>query len=216
MSSGGTTGGTDGGTPDGGSEPFEPHELCTTDDDCPGARCQRFGTDGPRVCVAASFPPNAVDCREDSACCSHDDCSDDGGRCVTRTTQSTCNDGGSAGNSLVNACAWDSCQDDDSCGPNAVCAPEGLELVRRCIPAACRSDADCTDEPGGACRYVRGGCCYAPNIRGFLSFTDRLACVYPSDGCQADSDCDSTPGALMWCLPDGGRLQCRSECGAAL
>jgi hypothetical protein len=102
----------------------------------------------------------------------------------------------------VNACSADA-----DCSDGEVCAPEGLRDARGCIPAACRTDADCGEAPGGRCTLLDLGCC-AVAVGGGPARAPALVCAYPGDGCQADADCAG--GAS--CVAREGRAVCSASC----
>jgi hypothetical protein len=110
-----------------------------------------------------------------------------------------------AGGNIFNRCFVDACDSDDDCAAGSACAPEGFDNARTCVPAACRTDADCDDEPGGVCLIVAGGCCSFG--AGPLRPTE-LACAYPSDGCQSDMDCAEETS----CNVSDGRARCEAGC----
>jgi len=103
-----------------------------------------------------------------------------------------------------NQCIADACQSDADCAPApggliSICTPaETLGFpTRTCFIGTCRTDGDCTAEPGGICAPVTTACCSSANI---------VACVYPSDGCRAQSDCEGdthceVEGDAARCLP---------------
>ena len=119
--------------------------------------------------------------------------------------------GKDGGGSSHNVCVQDECASDDDCAGGA-CTPDGFDIARHCIAAGCHSDADCTDEPGGVCLILEGGCCRwrtEDTIRR-RKRPKQLACAYPSDGCQTDADC--VYGSLN-CVAEAGRAHC-GECNA--
>jgi hypothetical protein len=196
-----------GETPDAGP-PFEPRQPCTTDDDCELAEesCVRFGEDGPTACHIGPLEPMACMPNVPQDCCDDADCGD--ARCIGEVTSPVeCSP--SAGFDFRNRCLSDGCTSDADCQSTDVCAPEGFGNTRECIFALCRTDADCTAEPGGACVVLNGGCCISA-IGGGASRPTQLACTYPSDGCQLDTDCDEG----RWCSTTStpGRARCSTEC----
>jgi hypothetical protein len=77
-----------------------------------------------------------------------------------------------------------------------VCGPRGYSnedrisggFIRECIPADCRSNADCSAKPGGVCALVHGTCEHRLDRPGVTTRPAQLACVY-ADGCTSDQDC---------------------------
>lgn len=92
------------------------------------------------------------------------------------------------------------CTTDDECGPGGACVcplrgPTDFELglayqrVAACMPANCRTDADC---PGTRCAVSVGGCY---DVEG-------LYCHTPEDECEGHADC-----------PGGGRCAYSTDMG---
>jgi hypothetical protein len=79
--------------------------------------------------------------------------------------------------------------------------------VRGCIPAACRSDDDCTEHDGGLCELLDLDCCPAGSGAA-VERRPELACVYPGFGCQRDSDCADGDS----CVVRDGRAECSATC----
>lgn len=101
-----------------------------------------------------------------------------------------------------NVCRNNGCTTDAECG-TGVCGPAGFSadekygggLIRQCLPAACRSDGDCSKLMGGRCSVVQAGC-DLPAANGVQAYIPaQMACVYPN-GCSNLSDCANTPGAV--------------------
>ncbi len=79
-----------------------------------------------------------------------------------------------------------SCHVDEDCGPNMACVcelswdddhdPRPIDRITSCVPANCRSDADCAF--GMRCA-LDSECGYATG----------LYCHTPEDGCEGDADC---------------------------
>jgi hypothetical protein len=90
-----------------------------------------------------------------------------------------------------NQCGIDQCAKDVDCAPGQICALAGTLglLIRACVNAHCKVNADCTAHPGGICAPVEDPCCTA---------SDGLFCVYPADGCRKDADC----GSQHYCAPN--------------
>lgn len=198
---GGAGGGSGGGD---GSTMFEAQPPCESDADCAGKKCLHFGASGPSICRPEPMAPLACDAGQQSACCSDAACGD--GRCVALVT-SPVQCSATAGFDVHNECVTDACASNDDCSIERACTPAGFDSARSCIPADCRTDGDCTAEPGGACVVLEGGCCVVA-IGGGPSRVVRLACAYPSDGCQSDADCDEG----SWCSGSDGRAHCSTEC----
>lgn len=84
----------------------------------------------------------------------------------------------------VDECTYDACLVDNDCGPNALCecghdaTTEGGG-VHHCVPAECRTDADCGSQ---ACSPSIGLC-----MRGYSS--GKYYCHTVLDECRQDSDC---------------------------
>ena len=168
---------------------------------CPGgAVCTEIVPGGFRVCT--SEPDDAVDCSDGTVqeCCSSADCTP-GSKCYNEAIlpAHTC---GVVSFPPLNVCDWDMCNDQEGCEKDAVCLPRGAEARpnRDCLPAACRTDADCRVEPGGICAPVEDPCC--PVWAG-------LYCVYPTDGCRTGADC----ALSQTCVVD--TILGRSKCSEA-
>lgn len=119
-------------------------------------------------------PPECADVSddEDPACNSDLDCDEDTfGRCLPN---------GAFGCGCVYGC-----KADEDCDEGAICLCG--EPFGRCVPATCRSDADCEHE-GSICAASPTTVCSDRSIIGF-------ACFVPEDECHVDADCEE-PGAL--------------------
>ncbi|HHH11397.1 MAG TPA: hypothetical protein ENK23_04915 [Sorangium sp.] len=198
SSVGGGGGNATGGGGSGGSA-CSAHGDCVVDSDCPGAAaCVPLTPCGFKVCeqpIAA-----ATSCHEPSfdACCDTSACNTGAGEaCFEWPFGPFC---GGVQPLPHNECVADSCQSDSDCpqpggGYQAFCAPaQTLGFpTRTCFQATCLTDADCSAEAGGVCATVTSACCSSANV---------LACVYPSDGCRNDGDCN-------------GNAHCDVENGAA-
>jgi hypothetical protein len=151
---------------------------CSSSADCGGAPCVALVEGGFHVCQEAVDP--AVECTGSGLdeCCDSTDC-EGGLACHLAPVAPAC-----FGLRPVphNICASAECVGTVDCRGPAICAPPGTvhNQVAVCIPAFCKHDADCQAEAGGVCATVESPCCAA------LS----LACVYPSDGCRSNGDCD--------------------------
>jgi hypothetical protein len=107
----------------------------------------------------------------------------------------------------LNRCRSDECASDADC-PGGVCGPPGFSretlirggFIRQCIPAACRSNLDCTAQPGGVCALIGERCepTDGPSVRNRPA---ELACVY-ADGCTGN-DCP-----IGSCIVTGGQAVC--------
>jgi hypothetical protein len=200
----------DGGSPSGGTagtRSFTPDPGCRSSSDCPESNppssCFRFG-DGPGVCRRPSEPVSVCEPHSlENECCPGSDCSE--GQCFTIATQPLqCSS--TAGVDQQNVCVVDECDSDADCA-GGFCTPAGFAPGRSCVTAACSRDADCSAEPGGACALLALGCC-GYRIGGGPERDASIACVYPSDGCQLDSDCASGE----YCVVRAGRARCVANC----
>ncbi len=92
-----------------------------------------------------------------------------------------------------------SCETDDDCGEGKACVCAGVAGRSSCVPADCRSNADCGD---GLCRYAvhPGSCDGMP----------KLACTAADDACVLDGDCPSGIDTAA-CYPLDGVYQCVEE-----
>jgi hypothetical protein len=166
---------------------------CETDADCRQSKCVEVTPGGFRVCL--NPPPEATSCNMSTQdqCCSPADCKLPG-RCYLAPQPCT-------GPVMLphNVCMTDQCQSDMDClvGTNlsAICVEPGVfgRPVRSCVPALCRIDTDCTEEPSGICAPVTDFCC------GSIT----MACVYPSNGCRGTDGCNN-----QFCVIQGSRAQC--------
>lgn len=151
--------------------------LGSAADACPdGSECVEMVPGGFRVC--ANKPPEATTCHHPmDECCESADCTQ--GACYSKHLApvfESCEFG------TYNVCAVDACQEDRDCPEHAVCVPAGIfgKAIRRCLPASCRTDSDCTAQKGGICAPVQAACC-----NDFAA----LLCVYPENGCRSHKDC---------------------------
>ena len=131
--------------------------------------------------------------------------------------RTTCGEPDSA--PAMNLCVDPDCTSDDDCPASSVCTSAEPFGVRRCLPAACKSDADCSERSGGVCRLFSGGCCRIgePGSGGCEACQATLpgpfrayavVCTYPEDGCRYDDDCPMG----SQCTVVGGVAACRVEC----
>lgn len=177
---------------------------CMSSADCAaggvGMGCAQVAS-GYRVCTfqtaqatAPSSIPASDECSASDPCAANEGCFN-----VPVFETGIC---GSAPPRSYNVCRSNECTTDAEC-TGGVCGPAGFSagekygggLIRQCIPAACRSDAECTKLPGGVCSVVPAGC-DLPAANGTQAYMPaQLACVYPN-GCSSLSDCANTPGAV--------------------
>jgi Cys-rich repeat protein len=177
---------------------------CKTNADCGGGTCQALTPGGYSVCL--STPAEATTCQMGGPpmqCCSSAQCASmGGGSCYPSQSLQFC--GGAQLQS--NTCVTDRCTSDADCVKNtapAICAPAGTfgNPMRFCLNAWCKTDADCTTKPGGACVLVGNNpCCKLPA-------PDGLACVYPGS-CVTDSDC---PKGQVCHLDSSGVSRCTAN-----
>jgi hypothetical protein len=101
--------------------------------------------------------------------------------------------------------ANDECATDAECGAGFACAcggPQGFGFVNLCVPAECRSSADCG---GGACLLSLGSkpgaCCAYGNLG--------LFCERSASTCRSGGDC---PGNGIACMYAAGndRFECQT------
>jgi hypothetical protein len=122
---------------------------------------------------------------------------------------------GDSGGGMENRCLSDECASDDDC-ESGWCAPRGVGkgdeirggFIRRCFPASCRANADCSARAGGICAFVAELCVsrYEAVFQGYEP--PQLACVYPG-GCSDSSECPSTHR----CRVQDGEARCVSSSG---
>jgi hypothetical protein len=201
---GGVGGGAGGGGGGGGMESdagvCAPGEKCPCGPDgalCEAERCVELSEGGLRTCQHDVEEVTSCEGGPSEACCNSSECTD-GEICIEGPVAPYC---GGIVPPGFNVCAADQCETDAECGADQTCLPAGVygREVRTCIAAACTSDADCDEKPGGACVPFRSPCC-----DGITS----IACTYPG-GCSEDADCpgghcEEQDGVLV-CV-DGGRF----------
>jgi hypothetical protein len=183
-----------------GGGPIGDGSDCTTDDECPEGACVETGPEGPRVCTRTV--PEAMGCdpsHQGDQCCTSADCAQlgMGAVCIDNGFFPAC---GGPPPPPQNVCLSDICQSDETCF-SGFCAPAGSFGYpgRTCVPAFCRTNADCTAAPGGFCAPIDSPCC---------PVREGLACVYPG-GCQRSADCAEGACVLDWdqgvgrCEPNG-------------
>jgi hypothetical protein len=156
-------------------------QTCASDADCralPGGHCaQPINNDILCYPTGRCDPPRSV-CRYGSQACNSDaDC--------------TLADGGHCAKLIVFAhCEYPNCLTDAECTGHTRCLCGTTNNL--CVPAACRSDADCGD--GHECR-LQSAC-----------GTGAYLCSTDLDTCRNNQDC-SAP-VPMSCLFTSGRWQC--------
>jgi hypothetical protein len=159
--------------------------------------CVPLTAGGYRVCI--SIPPEASTCSSGGGdtCCTSADCAmTNGGGCYSGTDLQFC--GGAFPG--FNQCVSNDCLKDADCGAKAICVLAGsFGLPKRvCLPAFCKTDADCTAKPGGGCTLIGSNpCCQLPS-------PDGLGCVYPGS-CVSDIDC---AGGACHLDPNTGASAC--------
>ena len=192
------TAGTGASSTGGGVSP--PTGECKTDADCVVGTCTPITPGGYLVCL--NPPPEATSCVSPMAknqCCTSADCHE--GKCYSTATLPHC--AGPAG-PVYNECLRDQCETDADCvrdagGPPQICAPIGIYdyyAVRTCIPAYCRTNADCTAHPQGVCVLLSQPCC---------SIMAGLGCTYPG-GCGAGTGCGMQHPCVL--NPETGTAEC--------
>jgi hypothetical protein len=109
------------------------------------------------------------------------------------------------------------CETDADCGAHELCACEASERsvvpvagappLGRCVPADCRSDADCHDSP----------CCATStsNVRGLQWIAMKFACQSPEDECVDDFDCPPFETQRALCVLTEGVRRCTASGGIA-
>jgi hypothetical protein len=93
---------------------------------------------------------------------------------------------------IGNGCAADRCRSDADCTqtPNGACT---ATYPRVCGYGPCRINADCTEGPGGVCALdLINGPCVVPDV----------FCRYSNDPCRTDADCLGPPTKI--CAPGPG------------
>lgn len=182
----GGTGGTGPGGQSGDCTPGSPTEVCPPD----GSTCTEIVPGGFRVC--AKIPDEATECLAQGfdECCNSSECSE--GACYQNNVMPNFGCGGAQPMDM-NVCATDACDSDADCMQGVgqmICAPRGVggSPIRHCMVAACRTDVDCTAEPGGICAPVQNPCC---------SSWEGLYCVYPSNGCRTQADCQNGDNCIV-------------------
>jgi hypothetical protein len=199
---GGKSGGM-GGTGMGGTGMGGAADLCDKPSDCPGGTCWQR-RDGVKDCVEPTPAPTLASCEFTSTpCCTKDgDCTDKAsGRCLPLRTVQENFCGGAVPQG--NVCRYDLCASDADCKAQtptgatvATCLPSGAlgNFFAKCAYGGCRTDADCTKNPGGRCAYGLAA------SNGVCSLVNVLFCAYPSDPCGEASAPACSAG--MVCVPN--------------
>ena len=168
--------------------------------------CAALTPGGYQVCL--TVPPEATACQMmgTDQCCTTADCATKGGGgCFGSQNLQFC--GGAQLQS--NQCVADGCTSDADCVKNvgpAICAPAGAfnSPKRFCLTAYCKTDADCSAKPGGACLLIgNNDCCK-------FASPDGLGCVYSGD-CVKNTDC---PMGDSCTIDPTGRSMCKQGVGA--
>ena len=157
-------------------------ETCRTPDDtfANANRTSAVACSGdPRATIPICKDPGSLSCANDDECSVGEAC---------------------GGTAYVGQCTcWPVCGSDADCGANeaCVCAMEEPNVDERyashdvCVPAQCRTGADCES---GECGATWGPC---GEISGFY-------CRTKSDECRGDDDCDG----YQTCFSTGGKWTC--------
>ncbi len=108
-------------------------------------------------------------------------------------------------NHMDSSCScMNGCVTDVECGPGQVCLCEGAN--GRCVPADCRSDADCDN----------GAKCFASPRHAYLGTADVgiFACQTVEDTCSTDEDCVRDERRNSWlCVLGDGKRSCQRVAG---
>ncbi len=173
-----------------------------------------FRTDAPLSCL--SHPPRAH--RASVSACDHvrppGSSPDPGGGppadCMTDADCTTGENGRCNGNGHDGwRCTYDACFEDSDCGATSACECEGSfrSDANSCLPANCRTDADCAT---GFCSPTLGSC-------GDYTGTVGWYCHTCEDECVDDDDCATGRDAGIfgrpYCAfdPTRGRWACQSS-----
>lgn len=196
SSGGGMDGGATSSSTGAGGGAMSAHGDCASDGDCPGGACVELTPGGFRVCQTP--PEKATICGSAfDQCCAGMPCPNNE-PCYTGPLVPYC-----AGIPMepYNQCAVDQCAQDADCASGQICGVAGTlgQLIRACVPAGCKTDADCAAAPGGICAPITEPCCN--------TFAG-LYCVYPDVGCRSNADCDPSSfcqitGSSATCQPGG-------------
>jgi len=142
----------------------------------------------PKFSAEDSAPRAATADSDDAQSCGEDkDCTKGRhGRCV---------------HARFSHCGYDACMSDAECpsGRACACATDG----NRCVPANCRSDADCG---GRGCSPSEARTCNShEGIVGYYCHTPKDSCTDSNDCGGATSDCEYSPEEGRWTCVDHGR-----------
>jgi hypothetical protein len=161
-------------------------------------RAERCPERAPGISILGD-PAPFLECRNDAEC--------------TRVRKGRCDykkiwSGGSSSrclepNTIVTRWTYDYCFSDTDCGPTDVCLCDA-EDGNRCVPANCRTDADCA---GGFCSptYILS-CPNAPGCAASPPAVGGYYCHTADDECPGDSCRESE------CVSSGGHWKCAAGC----
>lgn len=170
--------------------------TCQTDAQCGADQaCAPASIGEPCACLDRPARQRS-ECPAD-VCCADAECPAEPGRgavCTLERTDRQQVGCGGAAPGPANQCLSDACVEDADCGGGQACVRAGQYgfVVSTCVPSHCRSDADCTDHPGGECTPFFVACRNA----GFW-------CTYTEDPCRTDADCRDG-GEPRFCQPVAG------------
>jgi len=95
-------------------------------------------------------------------------------------------------------CTYDQCITDDDCGADSAClCGAGPADQNLCVPAFCRTNADC--EEGGRCAFSEGF--------GYPVFFQGYACIEPDAECAPGTPCVTEAGVDGLCEFDRNRSE---------
>ena len=186
--------------------PAAPAEACALPADAPRpatAPLPAASLAPTAACADPATAPRDASCvpgQQDDGrfCATHADCGAPGVLCLDSHTWGA----GSACTCTSSACLSSAdCPEGTLCQCGSIDPAQrcggwtGLPCGHRCVPADCRSDADCA--PGGRCAASYDVCGWQ---------VERYACRYPDrDGCWTDDECGLgaqcrySPAAASWC-----------------
>ena len=101
------------------------------------------------------------------------------------------------------------CRRDSDCAAGSIC--ECGIVIGRCVPATCKTNADCGSGFGcvASVRGTAGPTCITANT----AVASTYACQTPADRCHGDMDCPSNgPNTRGACLLDGDHRACGTLC----
>ena len=181
---------------------------CENDLECDnGESCKAVPLGGDGYCVTTRPVTPTFPCPINftyNQCCEDLDCTNGmGGVCVTAPTVPYC---GGAVPPPWNACNYDGCLNETSCGARASCVPRGFLnfIVNMCVPGdGCRSDGDCRDGIDGQCSFF--------NVNPWCPLLTNVACTYSSSACRKDGDCAARQ-VCSW-IGFGGKTECVDPIG---